>query len=97
MPEQDDWKARMRKADEEAAAKARTLVQKDIKVLMAEIAKLKAAVGQGGADPKTYAELLAVVEDATHKNESTAQVLARVKKLGDSAVALAKDLADKIA
>jgi hypothetical protein len=96
MPEKDDWKARMRKADEEAASKARTLVKEDIEILMTEIVKLKATAGQGGADPKTYAELLAVVEDATRKNESTAQVLARVKKLGDSAMTLAKDLVDKI-
>ncbi len=96
MPEKDDWKARMRKADEQAAAKARTLVKEDIEILMSEIAKIKVAAGQGGADPNTYAELLAVVEDATRKNESTAQVLARVKKLGAGAVGLAKDLVDKI-
>ncbi len=96
MPEKDDWKARMRKGDEQAAAKARNLVKEDIEVLMAEIVRLKATGGPGGADPKTYAELLAVVEDATRKNETTARVLARVKKLGSGAVGLAKDLVDKI-
>ena len=96
MPEKDDWKARMRKGDEQAAAKARNLVKEDIEVLMAEIVRLKATAGLGGADPKTYAELLAVVEDATRKNESTAQILDRVKKLGDGAIGLAKDIVDKI-
>lgn len=45
------------------------------------------------ADEATYRKLVALVQDATRKNDSIANLRANVQKLGGSAVALLNDMA----
>ena len=92
----DDWKKKMMEADAAAAKKAGELIDDDLEILMKEVATLKTTAAPQTADSETYAKIIAVVEQATRKNESIAQLKANLKKLGGTAVALVKDVAGKV-
>jgi hypothetical protein len=77
----------------EAAADADAQFSKEIAALKelgtAGIEKLKPQI----TDQATYDKLIKVVQEAAAKNESIAQIVDRVKGLGQGAVSLAKKIA----
>jgi uncharacterized iron-regulated protein len=67
--------------------------------LKAELNKLKAMTRTDlenlrprVTDQETYDKLIAVVKEATEKNEDISQLVTRVKSLGNAAVSLAKKI-----
>ena len=77
-----------RRADEAAAE----LLHQSLQVLYDEVARLDEVRPQT-ADDETYNSLIAAVQDATARNQSIAELVNRVKALGEGAVALVKELA----
>lgn len=89
----DEELEKLRKASEESAKKARQLMDEEVKIVMEEVARI-GELKPNTADQETYNKLIKVVKEATDNNESIATLKDNVKKLGESAVSLFKEMAD---
>jgi len=92
MPTPEELEA-LRKASKGSAQKAKELLDTEVENVMAAVARLD-ELKPKTADEETYKKLIKVIEQATSKNESIATLKARVKKLGDSAISLFKEMAN---
>lgn len=84
--------AKLRRASEQSAEKARKLLDDEVSDIMAEVARISELKPET-ADEETYEKLVSVVTEATRRNESIAAIKKNVEELGDSAVALFKEMA----
>lgn len=77
---------------EEAAAETDEALKAELNKLKSmtrtDLEKLRPQV----TDQETYDKLIAVVKEATERNEDIAQIVTRVKGLGGAAVSLAKKI-----
>lgn len=64
----------------------------NLKTVMSHVARIH-QLKPKMADEATYRKLVALVQEATQKNESVAALRAKVAKLGESAVAMLNDMA----
>jgi hypothetical protein len=83
----------LRRASEESAKKARELLDAEVKYVMDNVERI-GELKPKTADEDTYNRLVKEVTEATNKNEGIATLKENVKKLGDSAVSLFKEMAD---
>jgi hypothetical protein len=81
----------LRKASEKSAEKARELLDAEVKAIMDEVARI-GELKPKTADEETYNKLVEAVTEATNRNESIVTLKENVKKLGDSAVSLFKEM-----
>jgi len=82
----------LRKASEASAQKARALLDEDLRLVMDQVQRIN-DLKPKTTDEETYEKLIAVVRDATAKNESLATLKQNVQQLGSSAVALLTEMA----
>lgn len=94
MVDEEEIRKRLEKASREAAEKASEELRQEVEALRAATAIDLEALKPQVSDPKSYDKLLRAVQEATHRNESIAQLQARVKKLGKRVVSVAKEAAD---
>ena len=93
MANAEDYQERFRKAAQDAARAADAELAAELGALKARTAADLAALKPQVSDPASYDQLIAAVQEATARNESLAQLQARVVALGDKAVAIAKEAA----
>lgn len=91
MPTEEELKA-LREASEAAAAKARALLDYEVKVVMDEVRRIE-ELKPKTADEEMYKKIIAIVQEATAKNYSIAKVKENLEKLGKGAVSLFKEMA----
>jgi transposase len=95
MTDHEDLEARMRaeleRQSEEAAKETDELLSEELDALKdataADMESLKPKI----TDKETYAKLIDAVKESTDKNESLAQLEARLKTLGTTAIKVAKE------
>lgn len=83
---------KLREASEKSAAKARALLDEDVKALMNELTRIDELKPQT-ADQETYDKIISVVQEATNKNLSIATLKENIEKLGEGAISLFKEMA----
>ena len=90
----EDWRKKIDQADEEASKTADDEVQPELDEITKEATKLQDIFNDlKFTDQETYDRLIAIVKNATSRNESMASVLQNLRALG----AAGKNLATKIA
>lgn len=82
----------LEEASNASADVASAALDASLKTVMSHVARLN-ELKPKTADEATYQKLIALVQDATRKNESIATLRANVQQLGGSAVALLNDMA----
>ncbi len=95
MTDQEDLEAKMRaeleKQSEDAAKETDEMLSEELDALKnataADMASLKPKI----TDKETYDKLIDAVKESTDKNESLAQLEARLKTLGTTAIKVAKE------
>jgi hypothetical protein len=91
MPTEEEYKA-LKEAADASAAKARALLDDEVKVIMDQIDRID-ELKPKTVDEKVYQDLIAVVREATAKNHSIATLKQNLEQLGKGAVALFKEMA----
>ena len=94
MTDQEDFEAKMRaeleKQSEEAAKETDEMLSEELDALKnataADLERLKPKI----TDKETYDKLIDAVKESTNKNESLAQLAARLKTLGATAIKIGK-------
>lgn len=92
MPTQEELEE-LRNASKKSAEKASKLLDAEVKSIMDEVSRID-ELKPDTADEETYNKLIKVVNEATAKNESLATLKENIKKLGDSAVSLFKEMVE---
>jgi len=82
----------LREASEAAAAKARALLDDEVKAVMDEVARIE-ELKPKTVDEETYKKLVAAVQEATAKNHSVATLKRNLESLGKGAISLFKEMA----
>lgn len=91
----EDFRALIDAAADDAKAKADAAVQQDLDAILAQATELEDIFDDVQlTDPAVYAHLTAVVRDATARNESIAAILDRLKASGQAGAQLASRIAD---
>jgi len=85
---------RLRQASHTSAQKARLLLDTEVKCIMDIVARLD-ELKPVTTDDETFRKLINVVTEANNRNESIATVKENVSRMGDSAVAMFKEMAGK--
>ncbi len=81
----EDWKRIIDEGADRAKAAADAATQAELDKIKAEANNLAAIFDELKlTDEATYKQLIAVVDDATHRNESLANVITRLKSLGEA-------------
>lgn len=80
-------------ASDASAAAASTKLNASLLTVRSCVARIEDLKPKNGVDEVTYQKLIALIQDATRKNESIAMLRANVQSLGSSAVALVNDMA----
>lgn len=83
---------KLREASAKSAAKARAVLDEDVKAVMDEVARIE-ELKPDTADQETYDKIIKIVQEATDKNLSIATLKENIEKLGEGAVALFKEMA----
>jgi 3-methyladenine DNA glycosylase/8-oxoguanine DNA glycosylase len=85
---------RLRNASQSSAQKARQLLDEEVKCIMDRVARID-ELKPITTDDETFKKLINIVTEANNRNESIATVKENVSKLGGSAVATFKEMAEK--
>lgn len=82
----------LEEASNVSAAAATAQLDASLTTVMNHLTRIK-LLKPKTTDETTYSRLIALLQDATRKNESIANIRANVQKLGGNAVALLNDMA----
>ena len=86
----DDWKKQMEEASKEAVEDANAATASELAKIDEQADDLRAISQKLKlSDPITYDKLVAIVDEATRRNEAISEVVTRVKALGQAAAELA--------
>ena len=86
----DDWKKQMEEASKKAVEDANAATSSELAKINERADDLRAISQKLKlSDPITYDKLVAIVDEATRRNEAISEVVTRVKALGPAAVKLA--------
>jgi uncharacterized coiled-coil DUF342 family protein len=83
---------KLREASEKSAAKAKALLDEEVKTIMNEVMRIDELKPQT-ADQETYDKIIKVVQEANNKNYSVAMLKENIEKLGEGAISLFKEMA----
>ncbi len=86
----------LEEASEASAEAASAKLDARLRAIRSCVARIDDLKPKNGVDEVTYQKLVALVEDATRKNESIATLRANVQRMGSSAVALVNDMAKAV-
>ena len=92
----DEELAELIGAADEAAAEASALLDDELEALL-EAANQLNELKPDTADDASYAQLMAVIQQASAHNESVATLKANIASLGKGAITLAKGILGKLA
>lgn len=95
MTDQEDLEAKMRaeleKQSEEAAIETDEMLKEELDTLKSATAADMEGLKPKITDKETYDKLIKAVKESTDKNESLAQLEARLKTLGKTAIKVSKE------
>ena len=93
MANEEDWQKKMREASAGAVEKANEQTQEELNEISAQGDALRSiAENLKLTDQETYDKLVAIVEEATRKNESIADVIGHTKALGEAGIKFAANI-----